>query len=451
MMRTLTGRMMVQFALLVTTATAVVLAIGGWLLDRQMLRGVELLHEAEADELFELLEKGPTGNPADIKDRILHDTESDSALYYVQIRDQRGNVVFRSENLGGAMLPQPSYSSGHAVGELPQVGAVYISEYDEGPWHMQIASPLSPMRRFLREYARIAGALVAGTGVCSLLLGYGFSRLTLRPVRAIRETAKGIGSENLDKRIPVPAGRDELTDLVMLLNRMFDRLEISFRQIKRFTADASHELKTPLALIRLNAEKLRPRLAGDSVALGTLEDLLEEIARMNQVIESLLFLAKAEGGVLQLERRALNTADLVDSFAEDAAVLAEDAGVGFAVARNEAGEAKIQAPLLRQLLLNLLGNALKVTPPGGHVTLTSRHGDDWELVLEDEGPGLPPDMLQRVFERFVRLEQGAQRTPGHGLGLAICQSIVDLHGGRIHAENRTDRSGLRVVVSVPTA
>ncbi len=454
MMRTLTGRMMVQFALLVTTTTAIVLIVGGWLLNQQMLRGLELLHESEARELAELIEEAPVTSREDLSSRILHDTESDAKLYFVQIHNESGDIVFRSENLGNAILPDLSFSKLHTTASITSVGVVFMSEFHDGDWYIQIASPLASMHRFLDQYVRIAGSLVLGTGGLSLLLGYGFSRLTLRPVRSIRATAQRIGSDNLTERIPLPEGRDELSELVQLLNRMFDRLEDSFQQVSRFTADASHELKTPLALIRLNAEKLRGKLECNSDAADMLADLMEEIDRMNQVIESLLFIAKAEGGVLQLDRRTQSMPALINAFAEDASVLAEDRGVVFTVDRNDEGEVWIQGPMLRQLLLNLLGNALNVSGAGAKISLASSKGPHgWQLVLTDEGPGLPEAMLQRVFERFVRHQHKVAdqhgKIAGHGLGLAICKSIVDLHGGVIYAENRTDKTGLMVVVQLP--
>src|SRR5208282_4293990 len=116
----------------------------------------------------------------------------------------------------------------------------------------------------------------------SIGLGWAFARLTLRPVRAIHATASRIRADNLGERIPIPAGRDELAALVGLLNRMLDRLESSFAQVKRFTADASHELKTPLTFVRLNAEKLRSRCANDPESMAAIGDILEEVDRLRQ-------------------------------------------------------------------------------------------------------------------------------------------------------------------------
>ena len=302
----------------------------------------------------------------------------------------------------------------------------------------------------------VAGALL------TFGLGWAFARLALRPVRAIRETALRIGGDNLGARIPVPAGRDELAALTVLLNQMFDRLEAAFNQARRFTADASHELKTPLTLIRLNAENLRPRLASDPEAAAQLDDLLDSVVRLQRIVESLLFLAKAEAGTFALRLQSTTTTAVIDELAEDAAALCEDRGVRFVVTAGAAAEAvRCEPVLVRQLLLNLVGNAVRVSPPGAAITLESQVRDGrWTLRVTDDGPGLPPEQLERIFERFVRYERPATEAPagaaqdstsGHGLGLAICRSIAELHGGTIRAENRADRTGLRVEASWPAA
>ncbi|HOG94319.1 MAG TPA: ATP-binding protein, partial [Opitutaceae bacterium] len=301
--------------------------------------------------------------------------------------------------------------------------------------------------------------LLCMVALASVALGWGFARLTLRPVRAIRETAGRIRGDNLGERISVPAGRDELSALTVLLNQMFDRLEAAFNQSRRFTADASHELKTPLSLIRLNAEKLRSRLAEDADGSAALDDLLESVARMQRIVESLLFLAKAETGTLALRLEQVGTTALIGEFSEDAVALAEDRGVRFEVQANEAATVRCEPTLVRQLLLNLVNNAVRVSPPGGHVRLESRVRNGlWSLRVTDEGPGLPEAQLERIFERFVRYAAPApvgSRAPfdgessGHGLGLAICRGIAELHGGSITAGNRTDRSGFSVEASWP--
>jgi signal transduction histidine kinase len=447
-MSSFTVRLTTRFALLVTATTAAVLVAGGLLLDLQVERGVDLLHDVEAQELGELL--GADGSLAAplVATRVRRDADSDAALFFIQVARSGGEVVFRSENLGDTLLPTDAGGHSHETRRLPFLGRVRLSSYRRGPWDVVVGSSLGPAERLLRDYLRISLGLLAGVGAASLALGYLFSRDTLRPIRAIERTARRIRADNLGERVPVN-GRDEVAALARLLNETFDRLQASFEQVRRFAADASHELKTPLALVRLNAEKLRPRVAGDPEAEAALEDILEELAQLNQVIDRLLFLAKSEGGALRADRRPVALAPWLAAFAEDARALAEDRGARFALGANTGGSFAVEPDLLRQLLLNLVTNAVAVSPPGGTVVLDSApDGADWVLAVSDEGPGLPADQLDRVFGRFVRYERGGSAPPvrGHGLGLAICRAIAELHGGSIRAENGPGGRGLRVTV-----
>jgi signal transduction histidine kinase len=451
-MRSLTVRLTAWFAVLASAVIVLVLVAGGWLLNRQMIRGLELLHEVEAVEMAELLESEVVLSDEEIFQRIYHDSETDAELFFIQIHDSVGRVRFRSSNLGDAMLPDLSGAVPHWTLALPDIGMVRASEFYMQDWHIQIASRMAPTQRVLDDYIRIAALLALGGVVTSIGLGWGFSRISLKPLRAIERTARQIGGDNLSERIPVPEGRDELAALSRLLNETFDRIEGAFDQVRRFTADASHELKTPLALMRLNAEKLRERLGTDEVAQESLDEVLEEIERMNQIIEHLLFLSKVDSGVLQIEKTRLVLPEWLESFFEDAHALADDQGGRFEGKIGGAGTLAAVPSLWRQLLLNLLTNALKFNAAGGLVSLqVVKQGGSWRWTMEDDGPGLPENELGRVFDRFVRLGAVGDEPvqPGHGLGLAICESIVALHEGEIWAENRRGRSGLRVVVVVP--
>lgn len=452
-MRSFTARVTWQFAALVTATTALVLAVGGWLQSRAAVRGLDFLNAAEFEELRGRLGGDPRGlTSREVDQRVRAHATIDASQYYFQITALTGAVLFRSDNLDDAQLPL-SLARPRASAVLPEIGRVRIAEFVTGDLRVQIASSLEPVERLLGAYAQTSLMLLGGVALASIGLGWYFARLTLRPVRAIRETASRIGAETLSERIPLPPGRDELTALAGLLNQMFDRLEASFAQVKRFTADASHELKTPLALLRLNAEKLRGRLAGDAEASAAVDEMLEDLDGLRRVIDTLLFLAKAESGSLAPALSDISVAEWVRSFGEDAAAMAEDRGILFVVTRADAGMVRCEPTLVRQVLLNLLTNALRVVPAGGRVELESVvTSAGWQLTVTDEGPGLPADQVERIFERFVRFENGAAddgRPNGHGLGLAICRSIAGLHGGRIYAQNRTDRRGLRVVLELP--
>ncbi len=453
--RSFTTRLAIQFALLATATTAVVLVLVGWILARQGQHSLEVLHEGEFRELSQMIRSDPGLRATEIGRRIGQDTDNDAGLYFTQIHDRNGHILFRSANLGALVLPHLDGSGVHETVTLPGLGPVRLSGYSADGLHYEIASTLSPLRHVIEDYVRVAAVLLGCVALASLAIGWGFARMTLRPIRAIRETAGRIGADNLRERIPLPGCRDELAALALLLNQMFDRLEAAFHQSRRFTADASHELKTPLALIRLNAERLRPSLASDPAASAHLADMLEEIEQLHRIMESLLFLAKAESGAWLAPMSRVATTSLVDALAGDAEALAEEKGVRFQVGRSDYALALCEPTLVHQLLLNIVTNAVRACSPQGRITLDSRiEGTAWQLDVLDEGPGVPPEQLERIFQRFVRFERpDREGAPvgrrGHGLGLAIAQSIATLHGGTLHASNRPDRPGLCVRIELP--
>jgi two-component system heavy metal sensor histidine kinase CusS len=281
--------------------------------------------------------------------------------------------------------------------------------------------------------------------------GLVFSHVALRPVRGIQETANRIRSDNLSERIPVSDVHDEISDLARLLNEMFDRLESSFNQIRRFSAEASHELKTPLSLVRLEAEKLLVDEELTPEQQEAVQVQMDEISRLEQIIEDLLFLSRAEAHAVTLAPRPGDPCEFLRAFVPDARVLAEHRGVRFAEQIEGKGLVPFDPKWIRQVLLNLMINALNVSPRGGLVTLDSEITlDCWRIAIEDEGPGVPPDQRERIFERFVRLPAvGVEEVKGSGLGLAIVRSIINLHRGMIRAEAGPRKGGLRMVVELP--
>jgi signal transduction histidine kinase len=451
-MKSIGARIAVWYACAATATLAVLFVAGYVLLERHLLHGLDLLNAAEFQQIEARL--GPDYSSLSepfIEMRIRETTDFASTLFYIDVHRPGVGAVFRSTNLNGRDIPDVTGATSFSA-VVPDIGEVRAAEFHMTPFEVMVATPLQPVREAMQTYVEVCAVLLLAMLGISLLIGMGLSRLVLAPVRAIRDTANRIRSDNLSERIPVGDVHDEIADLARMLNQTFDRLEASFEQIRRFTSDASHELKTPLSLIRLHAEKL---IADEALAPAhreALQDLLEEVDALNHVIADLLFLSRADAHAIALELKSQDPQPFLHAFAQDAVALAEHHGMRFELEHRGSGTAAFEPKWMRQVLLNLLINAIRVSPPGGLIRLRSGLDDGaWRLNLEDQGPGLSEDERNRMFERFVRLgPPGVEKLPGTGLGLAICRSIVGLHGGRIEASPVRQGSGLDVEIRIPT-
>lgn len=436
----------------VSTATMVGLFVAGYyLLNEHLIHGLDLLNAAEFAQIKS--ELGPDYGaltPGWIEQRMRSTAEVASVFFYVEIHDRKSGVLFSSTNLAGHQLPDvPGKRVFDVVVE--GIGKLRVGEFILGPLDVMIGTSFSQMGTVMEGYTETSLILVCLMLVLSIITGLALSRAAMRPVRLIQETAHHIRSDNLSERIPVADVQDEISNLARLLNEMFDRLELSFNQIRRFTAEASHELKTPLSLVRLQAEKM---LVEGGLTPGqeeTVQLQLEEFARLNKIIEELLFLSRAEAQAVRLDFRREDPREFLLAFEQDARALAEHRGMVFTAEIEGGAKMDYDPKWLRQVLLNLLQNALNVSPPGGCISLVSTFtAEVWRVTIEDQGPGVPPAQRERIFERFVRLEtSGDREVKGSGLGLAISRSIIGLHRGTIRAEAGTAGTGLRLLFELP--
>jgi two-component system heavy metal sensor histidine kinase CusS len=328
---------------------------------------------------------------------------------------------------------------------------VRVAEHLLPPFDVTIATSYQAVEEGMREYIRVGVALLGAMLLASGLIGFGLSRLMLRPLRLIRETAARIGSDNLSERIPEPDVADEVGDLARLLNATFDRLESAFDQIRRFSSEASHELKTPLSLIRLHSEKM---LSDGDLSPAQTEAVviqIEELARLNQIIDELLFLSRAEAKAISLKLSREDPSRFLEGFSQDAVALAEHTGRRFTYVHRGGGSAEFEEKWIRQVLLNVVTNAINVSPADGRILMESDIDEaSWRVSVEDEGPGLSAEQRERIFERFVRFGAPSSGDRGSGLGLTISRSIIHMHGGRIYAEPAREGRGLRVTFELPT-
>ncbi|WP_347260106.1 ATP-binding protein [Rudaea sp.] len=451
MFHSLGMRLAAWYALAATVTLACLFVAGYELLHTRLVHGLDLLNDAEAHQIkIHLGEDYASLDLEAIDRRIRETTESASALFYVNVHNPTNNVMFFSHNLNGVAIPdvrgQHLYDA-----VIPGAGPVRVGEFVLDGLDIVIATPSTQVSAAMRDYIMVCAAMLVAMLLASLAIGYGLSRLALRPVRSIAETARRIGSDNLSERMPVAEVRDEISDLARLLNEMFDRLEISFDQIRRFTAEASHELKTPLSLVRLHAEKLLVEGKFLPTQEEALHILLEEIGHLDGIIEQLLFLSRVDAKVTRLDLVAQDPTPFLRGFTPDASVLVEHRGLRFQFAHEGNAAVRFDAKWIRQVLLNLVSNAIKASPAQGEIRLDSKvHDGRWRVAVEDQGNGLPPSEVERIFERFVRVPgTGYDDGKGSGLGLSICRSILDLHDGRIRAENIAPNGGLRVIFEIP--
>lgn len=287
----------------------------------------------------------------------------------------------------------------------------------------------------------------------SAILAWAVAGSALLPIERLISDLEAIqDGRSLHRRLPVESDRNELDRLAQTINSMMSRLEGSFAGLRRFTADASHELKTPLTVLRADIERVMqsPHLADDQ--LPAIEEALAETARMADLVESLLTLARADEGRFDIHRELIALDALVHDVVETATILGEDAGVGVVVERVDPVPLEGDPVRLRQLFLNLITNAVKYTSPPGKVTLSlENRGDHAAFVVSDTGIGIAAADLPYIFDRFWRVDRARSRggeRGGVGLGLAIAQWIAHAHGGFISVGSRLGR-GSTFTVSLP--
>jgi signal transduction histidine kinase len=287
--------------------------------------------------------------------------------------------------------------------------------------------------------------------LASIGVAYFISGSAAEPVeRLINEVEAITDGRSLHRRLPSDLGNEELSRLGSTLNAMIERLETSFGALRRFTADASHELKTPLTVMRADVERAMHPNAATSEKMQALEEALQETARMSDLVDSLLTLARADEGRFDLHREPVALGPLVRDVYETAVILGEDAGQTVTMSVLEEALVHGDARRLRQLFLNLVTNAIKYTPRGGKVelSLSRRVGGEVTFTVRDTGIGISAADLPYVFDRFWRADRarsrGSERT-GFGLGLSISQWIAQAHGGRIIAQSRLGRGSVFTV------
>lgn len=391
---------------------------------------------------------------------------------FAQIENSRDRVIARTPNLerGPKLTRNPpaekrarqgqiTFADIH-LGDEPLRCVYYPFRAPDGEHLLAIVSiPQRPMQKALQSLLMaLSLSLVLGGVAASLGAGALARRLTL-PLEQMATAARNIGESSLNSRIPVAAADAEIQDVTQVLNEMLARLEAAFAaqqtliaSQRRFVADASHELRSPLSNLRGTVEVALRRPRTDEDYRETLQVSLGEIERLSRLVAALLTLSRADAGGMT---RPFESCDLpaiaAQSVAAHAARAAENA-VNLELNAPENIRVMGDADRLREVVDNLLDNALRYAPPSSHVAVTLGHTDSkCLLIFEDNGPGLGEGELERVFDRFYRADSSRDRkSGGMGLGLAIVKAIVESHGGEVSARNRA-QGGAAFTVRLPIA
>ena len=380
--------------------------------------------------------------------------------YELQVRTVGGELLFRSVGIESRGLPSLAVR-GHGI-DLPVYASITLDSRrpvrlascevagPAGTLLIQAAVTLVPNARALQELVTVFLTLGPMALAFAVGGGYWLARKALSPVDRMAATAAEITATRLDRRLAEPETLDELGHLARTFNTMISRLQRSFDEVRRFTADAAHELRTPLAVMRTEAEvALRSPRSPDRDA-RVLENLLEEIERLSRLVSQLLFLCREDTGIGTTNFQPIRLDALVRNVVEHIEVTAKEKGLNLRAGLGDACDIEGDPDRLRQLFFNLLDNAIKYTSPGGSVTVEAGPlNGHVRVIVTDTGIGIPGEHLPHVFERFYRVDSSrSPETDGNGLGLAICWSIAESHSGRLAIES-TPGIGTRVSVVLP--
>ena len=428
---TLRGRIALWSVAVVIGALTLFGAGAAWTLHRELLESLDRQIQDGADAFAAELDE----QKVDWNQRRKTESFADEDLPrfpYVEVQDAKGRVLYRSPALGGADV-FPSSVSARPYEVTLNGRRVRFALFRRGTVTFALGKDLhsvdEALAGLLRAYLFTLPLVVFVVGAGGWLIAH----RAVAPIRAIAAQAEKISASDLDQRLPGPVAEDEIAHLTQVLNQMFHRLQQSFEQLTRFTSDASHELKTPLALLRAQAESVIASSAAGEAEQELAAEIIAQSSRLTQIVDGLLFLSRAEDRCLGLDDQPVDLSALVRELSEDAEILAAEANL---ILRSHlAAEVVVSgdAPLLRRSIMNLIDNAIKYNRPGGSVTLSSMREDGCAAVtVGSTGPGLPEGFRDKIFERFYRGEISHRREPpGHGLGLSIAREIARAHGGDV--------------------
>jgi len=425
-----------------------IFGVGMWFIMRENMHDIaDGALASEVEDVRRFLESQRTDATLDeLRKAVTEEYSAETSGDYLQIVNADGNWIYRSPSLAehnfSPVPPSLLRKSVHHDGQLGKEPFRFVSQridIHDRPYTVQAAistdEEMETLERFQRYLLMFApGLLLAAGGV-----GYWMSRRALSPVDALTRTARTITGHTLSSRLEQLHTGDELQRLSDTLNQMLARIETAFTRVTEFTADASHELRTPISLIRTEAELALRRSRGEEEYREALRHILLEAERTTSLIEELLALARADSGRQSLHIQTIDLRETLQEVSSGWRAVASVRGLQFSERILDA-ELRVLGDVeaLRRVVNILLDNAFKYTPaPGGVVTLAAEQREGSALIsVRDNGMGIAEEDQARIFERFYRVDKARSRElGGAGLGLSIAQWIVQQHGGKIQVES----------------
>lgn len=390
-----------------------------------------------------------------------HPYTAETQQRFLEVRAEDGTLLYKNEGLAERVLggkPEPGEGVGSysrrsiRLTDGTRVRLISRRHTIEGhPILIRVGFSEDPM--WQRFWQLVIGLLV-GLPLALGLAGFGgyfLARRALSPVERMARRAREISAERLGARIDIENPHDELGLLAQAFNQTLSRLEGSFEHLKRFTSDASHELRTPLTAIRSVGEVGLQKDGNREHYREVIGSMLEEASRLGRLVESLLAISRADSGQIRLAQATISLLPLVQEASFLLDVLAEEKSQTVSLEGDHSIHVRADSVILRQVVINLVDNAIKYSPRNGHITVRILRRDSLYacVEIEDCGPGIPAEHRDKIFDRFYRIDEGRSREAGGtGLGLAIAKWGAEAHGGRVELASSAEGCVFRLILPV---
>jgi two-component system heavy metal sensor histidine kinase CusS len=454
--RSIASQLVWRFALAAALLLLCSLAVLYWIVVRHAF---EEDNEVLADKVFALradLERA--GGPEALRAELAILRRGERVAYSVRLLDDTGRTVVETPGMANTLAPTLFPAPGLTSAPLPEPADVHThgrlfslvsAEQEAGGrrYLLQVAQDRSADESFRKTFAMLLGAVLAIGTAAAAGVAVTVTRRGLRPLAEMTRAVRRVGPQHLYERLGDAGWPSELQPLARGFDEMLDRLEDSFTRLSQFSADLAHELRTPVANIRGEAEVALTRTRSAEEYRAVIESNVAECERLSQMIDSLLFLARAEAPEREVEKKCFEGRVAIENIASYYEAMAEERGVK--IAYEGAAEVCADPILFGRAVSNLVANALRFTPEGGSVRITLLSAADaTEVAVSNTGAGIPREHLPRIFDRFYRVDP-SRSSEGTGLGLALVKSIAVLHGGTATASSEPGR-GTTVTLRFPS-